>query len=302
MEKLDRLGWAAGLAFTAYGRRIGVRVNRPEALDQVVQRLPFGWRPAPSPLVDRLYSILVGTPNPSETIRRLNLVYAGSAPLARTRDLGDALEAFESHLHLSVAAEARGRLFVHAGVVGWRGRAILIPGRTLTGKSRLVAALVRAGATYYSDEYAVLDAAARVHPYARSLSIRENGGGRALRVPVETLGGAAGTRPLPVGMVLVTRYRPGARWRPIRLSPGQATLALLAETPAARTRPAAALRGLRRVADRAVTLKGVRGEADESAALILQACDRNERASRFAARPGGAEPIRRRIRRCGITC
>ena len=43
-------------------------------------------------------------------------------------------------------------------IVTWgRGRAIVIPGRTFSGKSTLVAELVRAGATYYSDEYAVED-------------------------------------------------------------------------------------------------------------------------------------------------
>jgi len=64
-----------------------------------------------------------------------------------------------------IALWARRRVFVHAGVVAWQGRAVLIPGRTLSGKSWLVRALVRAGAEYYSDEFAVLDARGRVHPY-----------------------------------------------------------------------------------------------------------------------------------------
>jgi len=81
-------------------------------------------------------------------------------------------EAFETDLQLYVAEMAPRRLFVHAGVVGWRGQAIIIPGRTFTGKTTLVAALVKAGATYYSDEYAVLDVRGRVHPYARPLGIR----------------------------------------------------------------------------------------------------------------------------------
>ena len=37
-------------------------------------------------------------------------------------------------------------------------RAILLPGGALTGKRTLVAELVRAGCTRYSDDYAVLDA------------------------------------------------------------------------------------------------------------------------------------------------
>ena len=38
---------------------------------------------------------------------------------------------------------------------------------------------------------------------------------------VASLGGVAGEEPLPVGAVVVTSYRPGAAWRPQRLSPGR---------------------------------------------------------------------------------
>jgi len=62
-------------------------------------------------------------------------------------------------------------------VVAWRGRAILLPGRSYVGKSTLVMELVRAGAVYYSDEYAVLDARGRVHPFAQPVALREPDGG-----------------------------------------------------------------------------------------------------------------------------
>ena len=57
----------------------------------------------------------------------------------------------------AVARHSHQMLFVHAGVVGWRGLAIVLPGRSRTGKSTLVAELVLRGAVYYSDEFAVLD-------------------------------------------------------------------------------------------------------------------------------------------------
>ena len=82
------------------------------------------------------------------------------------------LDAFESHVQLTVAEYAPRRIFVHAGVVGWKDRAILIPGLSHSGKTTLVDQLIRAGATYYSDEYAVLDARGRVHPYPRALGMR----------------------------------------------------------------------------------------------------------------------------------
>jgi predicted ATPase len=44
-----------------------------------------------------------------------------------------------------VATEAPRRVFVHAGVVGWKGQAILVPGRSYSGKTTLIAALMKAG-------------------------------------------------------------------------------------------------------------------------------------------------------------
>ena len=55
-----------------------------------------------------------------------------------------------------------------AGVVGWENRAIVMPGASFAGKTTLVRAWLEAGATYYSDEFAVLDRAGRVHPVCAS--------------------------------------------------------------------------------------------------------------------------------------
>lgn len=176
--------------------------------------------------------------------------------------LDEALEALDADLQLYVAEETTQRLFVHAGVVSWRGRAIVMPGMSYTGKTSLVAAFVRAGATYYSDDYALFDTEGRVHPYARPLALRQGLDERQQRVPVEALGGMAGTKPLPVGLVLVTHYKPGARWRPRPLTQGQAVLALLANTVPARRQPELALSTLGHVVAHAHLWKSARGDAD----------------------------------------
>jgi hypothetical protein len=185
-----------------------------------------------------------------------------------TLTLADALERLESEVNLFVAEHARDRLFVHAGVVAWRGRAILVPGRSGSGKSTLVAALVRAGARYYSDEYAVLDADGRVHPFPRPLSLRRADGSRARRSHV-ALGGRAGARPIEVSLVLACRYRPRGRPGLRPLSPGRMVLALLKHTVAARSRPELAFTCLEQVASRARGLYGVRKEAAAFAGRIL---------------------------------
>ena len=72
-------------------------------------------------------------------------------------------------MHGCVAFRAPDQIFLHAGAVAYLGRMIVLPAAALTGKSTLVAALVRAGATYYSDQFAVVDEQGRVHPYATPL-------------------------------------------------------------------------------------------------------------------------------------
>jgi len=275
MEKVDRLGWAAGFSLRSYGVRIGIRCNDPQGLDQVSPFLPHHHEVVHAPIVDRLYSIIIGGKGPRENVRRFNLLYADHVRIARSVDLADVFERLESDLRLFVAEVARHRVFVHAGVVGWKGKALIIPGRSYSGKSTLVSELVRAGATYYSDEYAVLDSRGRVYPFPKPLEMRNTGEYKQTKVDVEHFGGKTATMPIPVGMVMVTEYKEGARWKPRRLSGGQAVLALLANTVSARRRPEKALSALQRAVAGAPTLKGIRGEAEALAPSILARMEKN---------------------------
>ncbi len=187
--------------------------------------------------------------------------------VAESATLEEILDQLESALHFHVAVAARTRLFVHAGVVGWNGGAIVLPGRSHAGKSSLVAALVRAGATYYSDEYAVLDDEGLVSPFARFLGIRDDTG-RTRRVDPRTLG-SVGDLPLPVSRVIVTRHVAGAEWCVEPMSPAETVLALFDNTLAARSRPADALRILGTVARRASGFRGERGDAGAAVEQLL---------------------------------
>ncbi len=269
MQKVDRLGWAVGFSIKSYGVRIGIRSNDPACLKRVRKHLPHGWELSSSPFVERLYSVLVGLRGTQENVRRFNLLYGDHIRLARSLDLNQVFETFESDLRLFVAELARRRVFVHAGVVGWRGKAIVVPGRSFSGKTSLVAELVRAGATYYSDEYAVFDSRGRVHPFPKPLEIREAGEVRQSKITVETLGGQTGTRPLPVGLVVMTQFKEGARWRPRKLSSGKGVLELLSNTVSARREPEKALVALQHVVATAQIVKGARGESRDIVQSIL---------------------------------
>jgi len=90
-------------------------------------------------------AVNVGQAGQNSKVRRYSLLYYGPARLVRTMDLEEVFEALESNLHFTVAVSAQRRIFMHAGVVGWRGRAIVIPGRSMSGKTTLVAELVTNG-------------------------------------------------------------------------------------------------------------------------------------------------------------
>jgi hypothetical protein len=272
-ERLDRLGWTAGTCIESYGVRIGIRLNDPRLLERLPPHLPPGWKPARSMVVDRLFSLWV---DPRvEGPRRPPRVYSERSRRARATDLADALSVLESEIRQAVATQSRRKVFVHAGVVGWRGRAIVIPGRSRSGKTTLVAELVRAGAEYYSDEFAVLDHRGRVSPFAKPLSIRGPGGCdvHARRRTAEELGGVRGQQPLRVGMVVLTDHRPGGTWRPERLSAGRAVVEMLAHTVPARLRPEACLEALERAVEGALVLRGTRGEARDAARRVLERLD-----------------------------
>ncbi len=86
---------------------------------------------------------------------------------------------------------------------------------------------------------------------------------------MEALGGRPGVRPLPLGLVVITRYEPGADWRPESLSAGQGILELLANTVSARRQPERALDTFKNFFPGARFLKSARGEAKETVPLIL---------------------------------
>ncbi len=267
--RMDRLAWRAGACFEAHGVRIGVRSNDPRVIARLLPLLPPGSRHAPSPIVDEVFSVWVkaGTGRAERRIR----LYAGGTRLGRSRGLSRALPALESALRLKVAEASPERIFVHAGAVAWRGRAILVPGRSHSGKTTLVAALIKAGASYLSDEFALLDREGRVHPFAKPLTIRVGGSDRHVRRRrAEDLGASVGQGALPVGLVAFADYRPGAVWQPTALTHGQGVLEMLAHTVAARRRPEAALEALDRALAGATLLRGARGEADVAACRLLE--------------------------------
>lgn len=281
MRRVDRLGWSASLVLDAFGVRVGLRSDSTALLRRAAAR----WTSVGAHVVTReeagsgevevegLLSLHCAARDVTAGARPAISLYDGAARLLTTRDAEEAFSWFDLTLRVGVSERSTSHLFVHAGVVAYRGQAILLPGGCLAGKTTLTRALLARGAVYYSDDVALVDEAGWVHPFARPLSVRESAALPQRPVPAESLGASVGTEPLRAGAVVLTAFRAGTAWRPSPVSASAATLMLLPHTGGVRGRPARALAVLSRLLDGAVVLRGTRGEADDCAREILGAMD-----------------------------
>lgn len=257
---------AARIAFEAFGVRAEVSVSPPDGFARVHSLLPPGWQPCSRSSVQKRFAIRPDAAGNFVLLR-------DERPFISHLDVDLAFELLEAQIRAYIALHAPNRIFVHAGVVAHGGHAMVIPGLSFSGKTTLVAALIRAGATYYSDEYAPLDEHGRVHPYPKPLSLRDH---RQVQHDhdIESLGGVAGEEPLPIRLVVATTYSPGAQWAPRQLSPGEGVLALLSHTVAAQTRAEQVMRYLTQSVPGATLIESPRGEAAELAPLLLSELER----------------------------
>lgn len=181
---------------------------------------------------------------------------------------------FDSVIRASIGEYAVDKVFVHAGVVGWNGKAIILPADSFKGKSTIVAELVRRGAVYYSDDFAILDEGGLVHSFPRPLSMRTEEY-REYELTAHSLGGVHATGPLPVGLVLLTEYRKEATWKPVILTAGNGAMEMIPYTLTFRLRPQLSLRVLNKVASRAIIATSPRGNAPDFADVILNFVDKS---------------------------
>jgi hypothetical protein len=183
---------------------------------------------------------------------------------------GETLRALTSRLELLLCTHLPDRIAVHAGAVAVRDRAIVLPGSSMAGKSTLVAALLELGATYLSDEFALIDEQGLVWPYPRRMTLR--GGDVRERVMPSRAAEPDGP-PVPLGLLAELRYADEG-WAAHEVSAAHGVLALMENAPAARADPERAMRSLTAaVADQPRVLQGTRGDAAEAARQLLAALD-----------------------------
>ena len=253
---------AEEIVFEAFGVRLRVLADAPELIERITAVLPPGAQPSSADSATESMAVLADGGGTYKFV-------FNDRPVTRHAELPLVLHLLENELRTYVGLRAPNRIFVHAGVVAIGGGVIVLPGRSFSGKTRLVVELVRLGATYYSDEYAVIDNDGLVHPYAKPISVRDHHQVQQDR-HVEDLGGSAGDQALPVSSMIHTTYRPGAAWSAHNLTVGRGVLAMMRHTLAAQTRAAEAMPALRRAIEGALLLEGERGEAAVAATRIVE--------------------------------
>lgn len=248
----------------AFGVRVALDIADPELEAAVADMLPGEWR-----RVGRAETAS-GRFGLTRSERGGYRISSEGSPGSEHSTLDVALGMLQTYVEQVIANNALDWIFVHAGAVSWGDRALLMPGESFSGKTTLVAAMVEAGATYYSDEYAVLDREGRVHAYPRHLSLRTTDGVLGGHLHVRDLGGVEAKESAEVRIVVFTHYRPGAAWRPTPIPPAQGVVALLPSTLASRERPLESMQILGRAISGARVVEGERGEARPTAAALLQ--------------------------------
>jgi len=256
------------LVFESYGVRVKIEASDVALLEEAERR-------ARKALVDNVRRV-----DDIDTERSFGIaldvdgtlhLYKDGQAFTFDKDRQRLFKFFDSLLRIEVAEHAVGWVFVHAGVVASNGRAILIPGDSFSGKTTLIQELVRAGAEYYSDEYAVLDTCGLVHAFPRDLSVRyEQGGSIAERdINVGSMGGKTGSSPVPVGLVVLTKFVEGAEWQPEKLSIGKGVLETIPHTIPRITNTAHSLKVLNTALSDAIILRSSRGDAAKLAPTLL---------------------------------
>lgn len=266
---MNRSDEAKTLVFETYGVRFAITSRLADVLVELEGRLRSAFPPGELAVVRsirnaRRFSI-------RSNRRNRYALFAGRTKVTAGNDLNVFLNFLQGRLRLFVAEHAPDFVFVHAGVVGWKGKAVLVPGRSHSGKTSLIKTLGESGAQYYSDEFAIIGRDGLIRPFASELAVRDpTGGGEQVGVAIEELGGVRGDDPIPVGLIVFTEFEPKGRFVPTPMTTGEGILELLSHTIPMTYRPEFSLKLLNLAASRAIILKSKRGEAAIATRKILK--------------------------------
>jgi hypothetical protein len=260
--------WQGQVKFECFGAKIGVRFNDINARDAVLAALPSMAKTLnqKAPVTHTFFLAW-------EAKGKQDALFKDDELIAIRRDKDRLLALLETQIRMLIGETAPEHVFIHAGAVMLNGKALIIPAKSYSGKTTLVAELVKNGAVYYSDEYAVIDRNGFLHPYAKKLSLRKPGKYKQTDVSVENLGGRQGTELARVDCVLLVTFDaklpPGYRPRFRKLSPGKGIMEILKHALPIRSNPKLTLLALNNLTKGAIIYATKRGEVTDFVKFIL---------------------------------
>lgn len=260
-KKLEKINWEKFFAFDSYGVKIGIRSNADEPLEILKTRLPFllptGIKEIGFDEADHIFSIVW-----SDNSRKKHFAYKNEEEVLSQLFSNKKLDPLESQIRLTVAEFAENYVFLHAGAVKYGDRAIIIPARSFSGKTTLVAEFARRGLEYYSDEYAVIDKDGFLHPFPKQLSMRGIVDAyQQVDMDVEEFGGVKGDVPINIGFILISKYKKRSKFNPQIVSSGEGIIESIANSVSIRQNPEFVLGVLGTVMNQAKVIKTNRSEA-----------------------------------------
>lgn len=269
-----KVKWKELLAFEVFGVKIGVRSNDESIIKKIKEGLPYllpiDIKHISFDEIEHCFSVYLNKRSNPKKI----WVNKDEEEIIDYLYLKDKLDFLDSKIRLTVAEFAENFVFLHAGVVGYKGKAIIIPAKSFSGKTTLVAELSKRGLDYYSDEYAVLDENGLVHPFTKKLSIRGIiDDYQQVDIDVEELGGNKGVEPLKVGLILVSKFIKKGKFNPKIVSSGEGIIESISNSVSIRQNPKFVLQVLSIITNEAKIVKTSRGEASSFADKFLPFLD-----------------------------
>lgn len=257
---VKKVKWNSYFAFESYNVKIGIRSNDHKLINQCREVLnfifPTGWSEINYDNHAHLFSVYL-----AKSGQQNSYIYKNNDLVGTQLTKNFKFDALESQLRLTVAEFAEDFVFLHAGAVAYRKKAIIIPGVSFSGKTTLVAELSKRGLEYYSDEYAVIDKKGFLHPFPKKLSMRGIVDDYTqVEIAVEEMGGKKGIEPVSIGMILVTKYKKNAKFKPEQISTGKGIIESLANSVSVRQNPELVLQTLSLVTAGAKVIKTNRNE------------------------------------------
>jgi len=273
LKKLNLIEWKAQINFEAYGTRVGIRSNCVKTIENfkviLPEILPAGWNDLGKTAPDYLFSIVR-----EDNHSKKDALYKNDEVILEEFSIEESWAFIKSQIRITVAEFSEEYVFLHAGVVGWKGRAVIMPGKSFAGKTTLVSEFVKRGADYYSDDLTVIDKNGYVHPFPKKLSIRgilENN--EQVDFEVEELGGSRGLDPIPVGALILTEYKKHKKPEFSRCSVGHGIMKSIENSLSVRQSPKFVINVLNKITKDAIILESSRREAKEFVDFFLKLLD-----------------------------